>query len=329
MQKTRKGLQRHTTGGDGAELTSTSVSGSRGESRSQITRDHFSDMPMEERTYRCTIPLIRPSKLTTRRRGGVGKELSEGWCLNFAVGCTHGCPFCYVDSIHKRFGASRYGETVRRRWGDYFVVPDNLDAAIEKTPWSRWKGKEVLMSSTHDPYLPQLADKTRLILERALSAGVRFCIQTRSCLVLDDLDLLAEHKDLVRLQVSIATLNASFARKIEPRVPPPRRRLDVLRKAKAEGLEVGVIVAPVFPPTRLNSNGWKDLKALIGSLAEINPARIYGESLHARGQNLGLVEDALGEPLIFPEGFDSAAEQVFYDQLTKYGLKGRWWPERG
>src|SRR2546430_12450042 len=72
-------------------------------------------------SYRCSIPLIRPSRLTTKSRGGVGKNLSEGWNLNFAVGCTHACPFCYVDPIHKRFGAKRYGEAVRQTWGDYLL----------------------------------------------------------------------------------------------------------------------------------------------------------------------------------------------------------------
>ena len=61
-----------------------------------------------EGTYRCSPPLIRPSKLTTRENGGVGKDLSEGWNLNFAVGCTHACPLCYVDAIHKRFGSGRH-----------------------------------------------------------------------------------------------------------------------------------------------------------------------------------------------------------------------------
>src|SRR6266545_3067919 len=76
---------------------------------------------VEQGAYRCAIPLIRPSKLTTKARGGVGKDLSEGWNLNFAVGCTHACPFCYVDAIHKRFGSSRYGDLVRAKWGDYFL----------------------------------------------------------------------------------------------------------------------------------------------------------------------------------------------------------------
>ena len=47
-----------------------------------------------EGTYRCSPPLIRPSKLTSKENGGVGKNLSQGWNLNFAVGCTHACPFC-------------------------------------------------------------------------------------------------------------------------------------------------------------------------------------------------------------------------------------------
>src|SRR3990170_7942508 len=136
-----------------------------------------------EGTYRATIPLIRPSKLTSKERGGVGKELSEGWCINFAVGCTHACPFCYVDAIHKRFGKTRYGDAVLQDWGNYLLIPSNLPEAIEETPWHRWSGKEVMMSSTHDPYLPKLAAAARQILEHALPAGVRFCLQTRSFLV--------------------------------------------------------------------------------------------------------------------------------------------------
>lgn len=284
--------------------------------------------PIREGSYRCTIPLIRPSKLTTRQRGGVGKNLSEGWSLNFAVGCIHGCPFCYVDSIHKRFGVSRYGDIVRERWGDYFMIPENLDVAIERTPWSRWKGKEVMMSSTHDPYLPQLAEYTRQMLEKALPAGVRLCIQTRSPLALKDLDILAEHRRLVRLQVSIATMDADLARKIEPRVSPPERRLDLLREAKEAGLEVGVIVAPVFPPMGSRPDGWRDLKELLKRLSSIKPDRIFGESLHVRGQNLKLVEEALGESIVFPENFDHEAGHAFSSELAKYGLPGEWWPEK-
>lgn len=278
-----------------------------------------------EGSYRCSIPLIRPSKLTREENGGVGKDLSEGWSLNFAVGCTHGCPFCYVDPIHKRFGASRYGPIVKQRWGDYFLIPENLDEAIRKTPWSRWSGREVMMSSTHDPYLPKLREASRAILEQALPAGVRVCIQTRSFLVLEDLDLFQEYRDQIRLQVSIATAMPEFARLIEPRVPLPSRRLEVLRRGKDAGLRVGVILAPIFPPVQARPDVVKDLDLLAGELAPIEPDHIYGESLHIRGPNVRLTEEVLGERLTL-DGFDSVAGFHFRRALRGVGLTGTWWP---
>jgi len=101
--------------------------------------------------YSTNPPLIKPSKITTKKEGGIGKELSNDWALNFAVGCTYACVFCYLDSIHKRYGENRYGDIIKERWGNYFLTPSNIDEAIELTPWSKWRGQEVTMSSTHDP----------------------------------------------------------------------------------------------------------------------------------------------------------------------------------
>ena len=275
---------------------------------------------------RMKPPLIRPSKLTYVEKGGVGKQLSDGWALNFAVGCTHGCVFCYVDEIQKKFGFVRAGPMVYEEWGNYFGVPENIDELIEETPWVKWRGEEVMLSSTHDPYLPQLYRWTRKILERALPAGVRFCIQTRSPLVERDFDLLLKYREQVRLQVSIATMSERLARAVEPRVVPPSRRLETLRKAKRAGLRTGVIIAPVFPPNRLRPSLSEDLEALAGELAEIKPDHIYGESLHVRGVNLVYVERALGEGIKL-EGFDQAARLLFSAKLADHGLSGVWWPE--
>jgi len=276
-------------------------------------------------TFRTTPPLIRHSKLTSRSNGGVGKQLSDGWSLNFAVGCTHGCPFCYVDEIHKRFGQSRYGDAVLQKWGDYLLVPENLDEAIVKTPWRRWAGKEVMMSSTHDPYLPRLASGARKLLEHALPAGVRVCLQTRSYLVIKDLDLLAQYPDQVRLQVSIATMSDDFARRIEPRVPRPKARIEVLRRAKEVGLDVGVILAPIFPPTRVRQDVIEDLRLMAEALVEIQPNHIYGESVHVRGRNLQLVEECLGEKVTITRGFDTGISRIFHGELRRVGLQGKWW----
>jgi DNA repair photolyase len=277
-------------------------------------------------------PLISTSKLTSTERGGVGKELSEGYALNFAVGCTHGCSFCYVDRIVSLGPHRGRPEIQSNKWGDYLLVHNDLGMAIEETKWAKWAGKEVMMSSTHDPYLPDLNNKVpwaRRILEAALPAGVRFCIQTRSLLVLRDLDLLARYRDQVRLQVSIMTMSRKLARAVEPRVPAPERRLEVLRKAKAAGIPTGVILAPIFPGVRLRPYWSQDLEELVDEISAIRPDHIYGESLHIRGKNIDLVNEALGEKLDVDalRDFDRVAEQLFDSRLQRHGLKGTWWPE--
>ncbi len=277
-------------------------------------------------TYKINPPLIKKSRLTTIEKGGIGKQLSDGWAINYAVGCTHACRFCYVDSIHKRYGEKRYGNKVSRAWGNYFLIPSNIVEAIEKTPWSKWKGIEVMMSSTHDPYLPSLASTTHKILETALPEGVRFCIQTRSPLIEKDFKLLEEFKNQVRIQISIATLNEEFSRLIEPRVAPPSSRMSIIRKAKERGLDTGIIIAPVFPPVRNRPSPTEDLEDIIKELARIRPNHIYGESLHIRGSNLSEVEFALGEKISL-KGFDAEIEKVFVRLLKKYDLEGKWWSE--
>nr|MEB3844655.1 radical SAM protein [Desulfurococcales archaeon] len=270
-------------------------------------------------TYRIRPPLIKRSRLTTKDKNGVGKDLSTGWAINYAVGCTHGCIFCYVDAIHKRYNPNKVDkEAVQLPWGKYFFVPENLWEAIMKTPWRKWKGEEVLMSSTHDPYLPQLYVYARAILERALRNGVRIRIQTRSMEVLKDLDLLEEYRDRVILQVSIATMNHRFARLIEPGVPGPEKRLRILEEAKERGIETGVIIAPIFPPNNYRPDLERDLENIISRLAEIGVDRVYGEMLHIRGINMRYIREVLGESVKVSEDLDKYIKYLFYRLVKKY-----------
>jgi DNA repair photolyase len=155
--------------------------------------------------------LVRRSALSA---GAGGKDLSDGWAVNFAFGCAHGCLFCYVDRIcrlhvvnkHSPYHGLELGE-----WGQYFYVPNDLEEQIRRTPWRRWSGRRVLMSSTHDPYLPELYFPhrwPRRILEAALPHGVRFTILTRSVLPTQDFDLYARHRRQIALMSSIPTLEA-------------------------------------------------------------------------------------------------------------------------
>ncbi|MEM1985467.1 MAG: radical SAM protein [Nitrososphaeria archaeon] len=284
-------------------------------------------------SYRINPPLIKASRLTSVGNGGVGKELSDGWAINYAVGCTHACRFCYVDNIHKRFSI-RYGDLVNRSWGMYLMVPENIEEAIEKTGWWKWRGKEVMMSSTHDPYLPQLYNITRKILEKSLPYGVKYLIQTRSTLVTKDLSLLSKYRNQIRLQVSIATLDEEFAKIIEPRVPSPEARLNILKEAKEAGIVTGIIVAPVFP-----KKDWrKDVEEVLKKASEVKVDHVYGEALHVRGINLDYIKEAVSSKKSYLDlferlnslslyKFDKKAGALFEALLKTYHLNGRWWYE--
>ena len=273
-------------------------------------------------------PLIRPSKLSDSK-GGNGKALSSGWVANFAIGCTHGCPFCYVDSIVRRVYSRRYRAVKKRKWGDYLLLPRNVEELILLTPWNKLKGEEVLMSSMHDPYLPQLVEITHRILDVGLREGVRFCIQTRSSLVIRSLKLLEEHRNQVRLQVSIATLEEDLFRLIEPRVPPPTRRLKILQRAKDRGIKTGVVIAPVLPPVPQRRNVEKDLKEIFEALASIGVDQVFGEALHPRGRNLKLLEEVIGARISVSDliKLDKRIGRLFEQLLKEFGLAGRWWYE--
>ncbi len=269
---------------------------------------------VKTRCFRIKPPLVKRSGIT-------------GWAINFAVGCTHGCIFCYADYYNKMFPRRGLEDLVRERWGYYLAIPMNMGEAIAQTRWRRWAGLEVFMSSMHDPYLPQLATWARRILEKALPAGVKVIVHTRSVLVARDLDLLERYSDNVRLHMSIATMNTLFSKLIEPRVPPPHVRVRVLKEAKLRGVKTGASISPVFPPNKYNPDVYRDIVEIARALAEAGVEIVYGESLHPRGENMRYIEETLGFKVNI-RGWDYQAEKLFYKALDEYGLKGEWIAER-
>jgi DNA repair photolyase len=210
-------------------------------------------------------------------------------------------------------------------WGQYLYVPRDLEERIKTTPWQRWSGARILMSSTHDPYLPELYFPNkwpRRILEAALPHGVRFTILTRSTLPVVDFDLYAKYRGQIMLMSSIPSLDREFVRITEPRAPPPVARFSMLKKAKELGVEVGVVVAPI-----ITRPSWRqDLERLFKALAELQPAAVYGESLHARGPNLARLK-AVGMEVKVGPTVDREVGRAFEELLRDYGLRGAYWYE--
>jgi DNA repair photolyase len=114
-----------------------------------------------------------------------------------------------------------------------------------------YKPSPIALGANTDCYQPieRKFKITRQILEVLSECNHPVTMVTKSALVERDLDLLRNlaSKNLVKVFISIGTLDRELARKLEPRAASPQRRLDVVRKLNDNGVPCGVMVAALIP----------------------------------------------------------------------------------
>lgn len=171
------------------------------------------------------------------------------WTINPYRGCEFGCQYCYARYTHE-FMELRGGYDFERQ---IFVKADAAARLAGELGRVR-PGEAIALGTATDPYQP--AERhygiTRALLEVFAAfprSGLELGIITKSALITRDLELLqaiaARHRLQVRLTVT--TLDAELARKLEPRAPRPDLRLKAVEQLAAAGLWVGVMCAPVLP----------------------------------------------------------------------------------
>jgi len=162
------------------------------------------------------------------------------YAYNPYAGCYHGCRYCYGRAY------TRYGE-VAEAWGEIIYVKENaVEVLMEEV--RRARRGVVGVSTITDPYQPIEAEErlTRRGLEILLSSGFEVSIQTKSPLVLRDLDILSKHRNRVDVGITITTLDPVVAGLIEPRAPEPVARAEALRRLSTEGINTWVFLGPII-----------------------------------------------------------------------------------
>ncbi len=167
--------------------------------------------------------------------------------INPYRGCEHGCIYCYARPAHAYMGLSPGLDFETR----LFFKPEAaklLDAEL-RSP--RYRPEFIHIGGNTDPYQPQ--ERTLHITRGLIEVLVRFhhpfSLITKSALVVRDLDLLAPAaaEGLVRVAVSVTTLDRKLARSMEPRAATPEKRIEAIRRLTAEGVPVTVMFAPAIP----------------------------------------------------------------------------------
>ncbi len=167
--------------------------------------------------------------------------------LNPYRGCEHGCIYCYARPTHEYLGFS-CGLDFETK----IVVKENAPELLRKTLSSpRWQPKVVGLSGITDCYQP--IERKLQITRKCLEVFTGFLnpvvIITKNYLVTRDIDLLEKlaQNHAVGVLISVTTLDAKLAQRMEPRTSQPQRRLEAIRLLSGAKIPVGVNVAPVIP----------------------------------------------------------------------------------
>ncbi len=162
-------------------------------------------------------------------------------------GCEHGCVYCFARPSHAWLGFSP-GLDFETKIMAKRSAADLLRRELRRPAY---RPAPLALGSNTDPYQPIERELriTRGVLEVLAEARHPTGVVTKSALVLRDLDLLVPmaEEGLVRVMVSITTLDRELARRMEPRAATPGRRLDTVRALAEAGVPVGVLASPMIP----------------------------------------------------------------------------------
>ncbi|TXI00124.1 MAG: PA0069 family radical SAM protein [Pseudorhodobacter sp.] len=167
--------------------------------------------------------------------------------INPYRGCEHGCVYCFARPSHAFLNLSPGLDFETR-----LIARPGIGAVLERELRAKaYRVATVAIGTNTDPYQPVEARERvmREVLEVLSAFNHPLAITTKGTLVERDIDLLAPMaaKGLLRVGISVTTLDADLSRRMEPRCPAPARRLEVIRRLTAAGIPVRAMVAPVVP----------------------------------------------------------------------------------
>lgn len=162
------------------------------------------------------------------------------YTVNPYFGCSHGCIYCYVRMMRRFMG-------VREKWGKFVLVKVNAPEILKREVRKKKKGTS-WVSGMCDPYQPIEREMriTRRCLEILLEEGMKVVIQTKSHIILDDIDLISSYKDL-EVIITISTGDELIRKLFEPKAPPVEMRLHTLKMLSEKGIRCSLMIAPMLP----------------------------------------------------------------------------------
>ncbi|MBB2688051.1 PA0069 family radical SAM protein [Rhizobium sophoriradicis] len=212
-----------------------------------LQRETFDDgwQTLEELPpFKTEVQIEKPRAAITRNES---PDVAFDRSINPYRGCEHGCIYCFARPTHAYMGLSAGLDFETK----LFAKPDAAKLLERELAKPGYKVRAIAIGTNTDPYQPVEKEWRimRGILEVLNKANHPVSIVTKSAMILRDLDILQEMaaKNLVRVGISVTTLDRKLARTMEPRAATPPRRLETIHTLSEAGIQTAVMAAPLIP----------------------------------------------------------------------------------
>jgi DNA repair photolyase len=197
-------------------------------------------------------PATRKTEITERQAKSIlnrnqSPDLDFDFTINPYQGCEHGCVYCFARPTHAYLNLSPGLDFETK----LFAKVNAAEVLSKELGRRDFNPGIVALGAATDAYQPidRKYALARQVLEVLAEFDVAVGITTKSALVTRDIDILAPmaRKGLVRVHMSIPTLDHELSRRLDPRANSPTRRLEAIEELTGAGIPVAVYIAPVIP----------------------------------------------------------------------------------
>jgi len=219
------------------------------------------------------------------------------YSLNPYRGCQHNCAYCYVPNVLK---------IPREEWGIFVDVKTNIPNILSKELGKKQKGT-VGISTVTDPYQPieKKYRLTRFCLEQLLIHDFPVCIQTKSDLVLRDIDIISKFSN-AEVMFSIGTMDDSERKILEPSSKTIKERLNAMERISNMGIKTSVFFGPIYPTIKK-----ENIPKIVGTFIRFGAKEIMVDKFNIKPGILPVLEDK------FPEQYKYIKKDDFSKELYK------------
>ncbi|MCW1920111.1 PA0069 family radical SAM protein [Rhodobacter sp. KR11] len=210
----------------------------------RLAYDDGWDIPHDERLVRTEVRIENPRSAITYNQS---PDLPFDRSINPYRGCEHGCVYCFARPSHAWLNLSPGLDFETK-----LIARPGIGAVLDRELRAKtYRPAVIALGTNTDPYQPIEAEHRvmREVLEVLMAHRHPVAITTKGTLIERDLDILAPMaaQGLLRVGMTVTTLEDDLSRRMEPRVPRPARRLQTIRRLTDAGVPVRVMVSPLIP----------------------------------------------------------------------------------